>query len=134
MAFYAKSETAITPVEKPPDGGELPPLVIWGPGDPRPTLPIAGWNPGSGNWPDTTGAAEPPDGFWGAGGQLPEQSDCRTAVGLGQPAAQAGGAGAVRLADQIRLDRSDRLVRVCGADRPGADAVEKEVTHTRRPP
>ena len=56
MAFYAKSETAITPVEKPPEG-ELPPLVIWGPGDPRPTLPIAGWNPGTGQLAGSTAAA-----------------------------------------------------------------------------
>ena len=56
MTFYVKSETEIVPVasgEQPP--GEGPPLVIWGPGDPRPTLPIAGWNPGTGAWP------EPPD-------------------------------------------------------------------------
>ena len=43
MVYYAKSETPISAV--PGD------LVIWGPGDPRPTLPIAGWNPGSGAWP-----------------------------------------------------------------------------------
>jgi hypothetical protein len=55
MTFYAKSDSPIAPVDKPPEGGGDPPLVIWGPGDPRPTLPIAGWNPGSGAWP------EPPD-------------------------------------------------------------------------
>jgi hypothetical protein len=55
MAFYAKSETEIQPVEKPPEG-ELPPLVIWGPGDPRPTVPIAG--PGR---PPDWGMATDPD-------------------------------------------------------------------------
>ena len=66
MAFYAKSESEITPVapgEGPPGGGEGPPLVIWGPGDPRPTLPIAGWDPGSGTFPPPV--VEPPLDFWG---------------------------------------------------------------------
>ena len=56
MTFYVKSESEIVPLgqgETPPP--EQPPLVIWGPGDPRPTLPIAGWNPGTGAWP------KPPD-------------------------------------------------------------------------
>ena len=65
MVYYAQSDTPITPAEKPPEG-ELPPLVIWGPGDPRPTLPIAGWNPGSGNWPTPPEPpTEPPPGIWG---------------------------------------------------------------------
>jgi hypothetical protein len=37
-----------------------PPLGIWGPSDPRPTNPIAGWNPGTGTFPPM-----PPLGFWG---------------------------------------------------------------------
>jgi hypothetical protein len=41
-----------------------PPLVIWGPGDPRPTLPIAGWDPGSGAFP-TPKPPQPPLGIWG---------------------------------------------------------------------
>lgn len=28
-----------------------PPLGIWGPTDPRPTFPISGWNPGTGQFP-----------------------------------------------------------------------------------
>ena len=41
MAYFAKSEAPIALVEK-PDGPPTPPLVIWGPSDPRPTVPIAG--------------------------------------------------------------------------------------------
>jgi hypothetical protein len=43
----------ITPLggdTQPPVGGGTPP-GIWGPTDPRPTHPIAGWNPGTGTWP-----------------------------------------------------------------------------------
>jgi len=56
----------ITPLgEAPPGGGGgggggQPPLGIWGPGDPRPTLPIAGWNPGSGNFPQPPTGGQPP--------------------------------------------------------------------------
>lgn len=32
-------------------GPAQPPLGMWGPSDPRPTNPIAGWNPGTGTWP-----------------------------------------------------------------------------------
>jgi hypothetical protein len=60
MAYYAKSDTPISTV--PGD------LVIWGPGDPRPTLPIAGWNPGSGTWPQQP-PSEPPPGTWGGSGE-----------------------------------------------------------------
>ena len=59
MAFYAKSDTEITPVEKPPEG-ELPPLVIWGPGDPRPTVPIAEPPWGWGNPPPKPDVPAPP--------------------------------------------------------------------------
>jgi hypothetical protein len=38
-----------------------PPLSIWGPGDPRPTLPISGWDPGSGNFPTPPITPVPPD-------------------------------------------------------------------------
>ena len=48
------------PVEPPPDIPVQPPLVIWGPSDPRPTLPIAGWDPGSGTWPDRPPPDQPP--------------------------------------------------------------------------
>ncbi len=51
MTYYYKSEAEVSAVP-PPDKPQAPPLVIWGPGDPRPTLPIAGWNPGTGAWPD----------------------------------------------------------------------------------
>ena len=103
--------------------------MIWGPGDPRPTLPIAGWNPGTGAWPKPPAPTEPPDGFsvspdhrptpiaeppWGWGNPPPNPDVPRAAV-----------------ATQIWLDRSDRMVRVCGAERPGADAVEKEVAQPR---
>ncbi len=59
MAYYYKSETEVAPIA-PPDS-EQPPLVIWGPGDPRPTLPIAGWNPGSGTWPTPPPTTPPPE-------------------------------------------------------------------------
>lgn len=42
------------PHPQPPD----PPLGIWGPGDPRPTLPIAGWDPIHGTFPP--GVITPP--------------------------------------------------------------------------
>lgn len=84
MAFYVKSETEIIPVEKPPEG-ELPPLVIWGPGDPRPTLPIAGWNPGTGAWPKPPAPTEPPDGFWGAGSGMPSNPIAEPPWGWGNP-------------------------------------------------
>ena len=58
--YYAQSESPISAV--PSD------LVIWGPGDPRPTLPIAGWNPGSGTWPEQP-PSEPPLGTWGGAGE-----------------------------------------------------------------
>lgn len=37
--------------EKPEPGPDDPPLSIWGPGDPRPTHPIAGFDPIHGTWP-----------------------------------------------------------------------------------
>jgi len=52
-------------------GGGQPPLGIWGPGDPRPTLPIAGWNPGTGNFPGGPGGGQLPDGTWGPGDPRP---------------------------------------------------------------
>jgi hypothetical protein len=39
-----------------------PPLVIWGPGDPRPSLPIT-W-PGYPNWPPTQPSPTPPPNEW----------------------------------------------------------------------
>jgi hypothetical protein len=48
-----------------------PPLVIWGPGDPRPTLPIAGWDPGTGTFPPWTPAPQPPLVIWGPGDPRP---------------------------------------------------------------
>ena len=57
MTFYAQSESPITPSE---GAAAAPPLVIWGPGDPRPTLPIAGWNPGTGAWPQPKPPTTPP--------------------------------------------------------------------------
>jgi hypothetical protein len=61
MTFYAKSDTPITALEPAP----APPLIIWGPGDPRPTLPIAGWDPATGGWPDPPPVQPLPPGFWG---------------------------------------------------------------------
>ena len=85
MAFYVKSETEIIPVEKPPEG-ELPPLVIWGPGDPRPTLPIAGWNPGTGAWPKPPEPpTEPPPGFWGPNDPRPTPPIAEPPWGWGSP-------------------------------------------------
>jgi hypothetical protein len=37
----------VVPPEQPPG--------IWGPNDPRPTLPISGWNPGTGQFPEVPG-------------------------------------------------------------------------------
>lgn len=81
MIYYAKSDSPITPatVEEVP-----PPLVIWGPGDPRPTLPIAGWKPGSGTFPPTT---EPlPPTIWGPGDPRPTVPIAEPPWGWGNPA------------------------------------------------
>ena len=48
------------PIEPPPDIPVEPPLVIWGPPDGRPTLPIAGWDPDHGTWPDEPPPIDPP--------------------------------------------------------------------------
>lgn len=48
------------------------PLGTWGPNDPRPTNPIAGWNPGTGNFPgEGGGGGQPPLGIWGPGDPRP---------------------------------------------------------------
>jgi hypothetical protein len=75
--YYAQSEAPITAV--PSD------LVIWGPGDPRPTLPIAGWNPSTGAWPKPE-PTPPPDGIWGAGGPgMPTNPIAEPPWGWGNP-------------------------------------------------
>jgi hypothetical protein len=65
------------PGTRPPwAGGPQPPIVvppnppdgIWGPGDPRPTLPIAGWNPGTGQFPEGPG---------GGGGDKPPKFEAK---------------------------------------------------------
>jgi hypothetical protein len=59
----------ITPLaapEQPPQ----PPLGIWGPSDPRPTLPIAGWDPGTGTFPKPQ-PPQPPLVIWGPGDPRP---------------------------------------------------------------
>ena len=126
MAFYVKSETEITPIEKPPEG-ELPPLVIWGPGDPRPTLPIAGWNPGTGQWPDQP-PAKPPLVIWGPNDPAPQRADCGAAVGVGQPATKARRTGTAAVVAQVRLDGKHRLVCVCSTVRPGSDTIKEKIT------
>lgn len=68
MTYYAKSDSPITSVT-PPD------LILWGPGDPRPTLPIAGWNPGTGTFPPPV---QPPLDFWGP-------NDPRPTVPIAEP-------------------------------------------------
>lgn len=82
MAYFAKSDSPITAVSGP---DAPPPLVIWGPGDPRPTLPIAGWDPGSGTWPVPPAPEQPPDGFWGAGGGMPSNPIAEPPWGWGNP-------------------------------------------------
>ncbi len=76
--YYAQSDSPISGV--PSD------LVIWGPGDPRPTLPIAGWNPGTGAWPTPPEPTNPPDGFWGAGSGMPTNPIAEPPWGWGNPA------------------------------------------------
>ncbi len=67
--FYFVEFIAMSPDDTVPGRPQpQPPLGIWGPTDPRPTLPIAGWNPGTGTWPGATG----PSGPTGPG--LPEGS------------------------------------------------------------
>jgi hypothetical protein len=79
--YYVKSSSPITPV----DVEEVPPpLVIWGPGDPRPTLPIAGWDPGSGTFPPET--EEPPLDFWGPNDPRPTPPIAEPPWGWGNPA------------------------------------------------
>lgn len=53
---------AITPTGGvPPRPHPEPPLGIWGPTDPRPTLPIAGWDPIHGTFPPWVKPPEPGD-------------------------------------------------------------------------
>jgi len=52
----------------PPRPTPQPPLTIWGPGDPRPTHPIFGFDPIHGTWPDRP---QPPLGIWGPGDPRP---------------------------------------------------------------
>lgn len=47
-------------------GGVQPPLGIWGPTDPRPTHPIAGWDPNTGTWPTPPWQPQPPGSGSGA--------------------------------------------------------------------
>jgi hypothetical protein len=61
----------VDPGYSPPWARPGPPLGIWGPGDPRPTLPIAGWDPIHGTWP--TPPVQPPLGIWGPGDPRPTQ-------------------------------------------------------------
>ena len=84
---------------QPPGGGTEPPLGIWGPGDPRPTLPIAGWDPGTGNFPGAPGG--------GGGGDLPPQvvrppSGDQPGVGVVRNSVE--GAGATPPADAVVMD------------------------------
>ena len=84
MTYYAQSDSPITPSDT--GGGEQPPLVIWGPGDPRPTLPIAGWNPGTGTWPDRPPDPSPPLVIWGPGDPRPSLPIAEPPWGWGNPA------------------------------------------------
>lgn len=63
LMTFELDEPVVPPVQ--------PPLGIWGPGDPRPTLPIAGWNPGTGTFPPFTPPVQPPLGIWGPGDPRP---------------------------------------------------------------
>lgn len=81
MAYYAKSDSPISAVDSPE--GVPPPLVIWGPGDPRPTVPIAGWDPATGTWPPQT---EPlPPGIWGPNDPRPTVPIAEPPWGWGNP-------------------------------------------------
>lgn len=89
MTFYYKSEAELTQVNPPEGGGgpgEGPPLVIWGPGDPRPTLPISGWNPGTGTWPDPPPVIELPPQIWGPTDPRPTVPIAEPPWGWGNPA------------------------------------------------
>jgi hypothetical protein len=65
--YYASSESPIIPVS---------PLWLWGPNDPRPTLPIAGWKP-DGTWGDAH-PTPPPLDIWGP-------NDPRPSVPIAEP-------------------------------------------------
>ena len=77
--YYAQSESPISAV--PGD------LVIWGPGDPRPSCRLQDGIPAAGTWPEQP-PSEPPPGTWGWRGRaVSYRADRRTAVGLGEQAA-----------------------------------------------
>jgi hypothetical protein len=122
MAYYYKSETEVSPVP-PPDKPPAPPLVIWGPGYPRPTLPIAGWNPGTGTWPDRPPPTTPPPEI--NTDPMPSNPIAEPPWGWGNPAPKPP-------VDPIPgwkitwLDGIDRLDRVCCSDLAGADTVEEK--------
>jgi len=52
-----KYTPGVKPKPQPPGGGGGE--GIWGPTDPRPTNPIAGWNPDTGTWPEPPGGGLP---------------------------------------------------------------------------
>jgi|SRR5580765_6023724 len=85
----------ITPITGGGGGGQpQPPLGMWGPNDPRPTLPIAGWNPGTGNFPGGGGGGgQPPLVIWGPGDPRPTLPIAGWDPGSGNFPGGGGGGG-----------------------------------------
>ena len=102
MVFYVKSETEIIPVEKPPEG-ELPPLVIWGPGDPRPYAADS-WLEPRHRAVAGSAASDAAAGDLGSGRSTSFAAYRGTTVGLGQPAASAGSTGTSAVDGKVRLE------------------------------
>lgn len=101
--------------------GPQPPLGFWGPGDPRPTFPIAGWNPGTGAWPPPpTTPGGPPLRILGAQRSAADAPDRGLAPGLGRMAAPADDAPGRRLATPDAADDGRRGAGT--SDRPAPRA------------
>jgi hypothetical protein len=119
------SSASPPPRPTPPPGGQ-PPLGIWGPGDPRPTLPIAGWDPGTGNFPGAPGGGQPPLVIWGPGDPRPTLPIAGWDPGTGNFPTPPGGGGGGDLPPQV--------VRPPSGESPGVAVVKNADPAGATPP
>jgi len=104
---------------QPPGGGTEPPLGIWGPTDPRPTHPIAGFDPIHGTFPDQGLPGQPPLVIWGPSDPRPTLPIAGWNPGTGNFPGAPGGGGGGELPPQV--------VRPPSGDQPGVGVVRNSV-------
>jgi hypothetical protein len=98
--------SAASPPDRPQPGPTPPtepPLGIWGPTDPRPTHPIAGFDPIHGTWPEGPGGP----GGGGGGGQPPQlKPPTGSTPGLAavRNSAESGGTPPADLPDATKME------------------------------